>query len=1218
MVPWHHAAVNGVSGEVLGGRLALRRRLGAGAFGTVYEAVDTKFGGRVAVKVLAREQSHAILRFKREFRSLADVVHPNLVRLYELVVDDNAHYFSMELVEGSDFLSHVSHTPGLRAATTVDFVPGTASSRPAAPPSPSPPRKTRAADSAKLRDAFLQLARGVQAIHDAGKLHCDLKPSNVLVTPDGRVVILDFGLIADLQGVDERHRGGMGTPGYAAPEQTRGAALTRAADWYAVGVMMHEALTGELPHRGDALGDGELATLARALTATAPEARPTGPQVLERLGDTPRSMSAPARNRLFGREKELSALRDAWRATEEGAAVLVRVIGASGIGKTSLVDTFLDELPSDRLVLRGRCYEQESVPYKALDSVVDALAQHLQRLGPAAAPMVPAYAGLLGRLFPVLRDTFRSSEAEHGLEFHELRRRAFHALRELLEAVARENPIVVFLDDVQWGDVDSARLLTDLLRPPNAPHVLTIIGHRPDAGEGTPFLSTLEATGLTRDARSITVSELGERDALALAGHLLVGRSDAGARTIWNEAAGNPLFIQQLAVRTNEHGDAHGELGLADVILSRVRELDAPARQLVETVALAGQPIEEHVALRAASLDAAAALDATFAIRHARLVTARARGDAIVLEPAHDRVRETVVTSLEANRKRDGHKNIAEALLTLSHPDPERLVHHFRGAGDNERTRQFAVLAADRADEAFAFERAASFRGLVLDLTKEAPDRWELHEKHAVSLANAGRAIDAADAYERAANALETSGAHADKVTKLHIHRREAGGLTLRSGRLELGFQRMDRVLADVGVTLPRSRGTATMLSAARRAKLLLRGLKIRPDAVTTPAARFRLDAIWSVATGIIQLNQTVGDALIVQYLLEALEAGDRSAVARGLAFEQVYHDIIGGFLAGRGVRLRDEMDKLVEQTGDPFDRAWTLSSKGGSAWFRSDWQECWDHNEASLKIFREQVRGATWEMALCQAYRLPALAYLGDMKRLCEIVPSALAVARERGDLFAVNTLRLGMQSLTLLVEDQPEEAIAEADAAIKPFPRTPYIGPHYHHLFAVMQADLYRGQVEKAWDAIEAGWRDIEGAQLTMVQTLRIEVRHLRSRAAIALARSDKKRARSLLSVAEADAAKIAKDKVALAAPFSSLLRAGIAGSRGRNDDAVKELRAACVGLERSKMAMYLHATKDRLGQLVGGTEGAKLRDEAAEWMKDQGIVNPARMIGMLVPGV
>lgn len=1217
MVPWHHAAVNALSHEVLGGRLALRRSLGAGAFGTVYEAVDTKFGGRVAVKVLAREQSQAIIRFKREFRSLADVVHPNLVRLYELVVDDSAHYFSMELVDGSDFLSHVTHTPGLRAATTVDFVAGTAFPAPASPPSP-PPVPKRAADSPKLRDAFLQLARGVQAIHDAGKLHCDLKPSNVLVTRDGRVVILDFGLIADLQGVDERHRGGMGTPGYAAPEQTRGAALTRAADWYAVGVMMHEALTGELPHRGASGGDGELAKLARDLVATDPEARPTGPQVLERLGDTPRSMSAPARNRLFGREQELSALRDAWRATEEGAAVLVRVIGASGIGKTSLVDTFLDELPSDRLVLRGRCYEQESVPYKALDSVVDALAQHLQRLGPAAAPMVPAYAGLLGRLFPVLRDTFRSSEAEQGLEFHELRRRAFSALRDLLEAVARENPIVVFLDDVQWGDVDSARLLTDLLRPPNAPHVLTIIGHRPDAGEGTPFLSTLEATGLTRDARSITVSELGERDALALADHLLVARSDSGARTIWKEAAGNPLFIQQLAVSANDHGGSHRELGLADVILSRVRELDAPARNLVETIALAGQPIEEDVALRAASLDAAAALDATFAIRHARLVTARARGETVVLEPAHDRVRETVVTALAPEKARDRHKSIAEALLSLSHPDPERLVHHFRGAGDNGRTREFAVLAADRADEAFAFDRAANFRGLVLDLTSDGRNRWELHEKHAVSLANAGRSIDAADAYERAANALEAEGVHIDKVMKLHVHRREAGGLTLRSGRLELGFKRMERVLSDVGVTLPRSRNSALVLSAGRRAKLLFRGLKFKDGAVTTPAARFRLDALWSALTGIIQLNQTVGDALVVQYLLEALDAGDRAAVARGLAFEHAYHDIVGGFLSERAVRLRREMDQLVEQTGDPYDRAWTLSSHGGASWFRSEWQGCWDYNETAMTIFREQCRGVSWEVALCQAYRLPALAYLGDMKRLCEIVPAAVAVARERGDFFALNTLRLGMQSLTFLVEDRPEEAIVEADAAISPFPRVPYIGPHYHHLFAVMQADLYRGATEKAWNAIVDGWSDIDGAKLLVAQTLRIEVRHLRSRAAIAHAKADPRRAKSLLAIAEGDAAKIAKDKVALAAPFASLLRAGIAGARDKNDLAVKELRTACEGLERSNMAMYLHAAKDRLGSLVGGSEGAKLRSTAADWMKDQGIVNPARMIGMLVPGV
>ncbi|HVY61311.1 MAG TPA: AAA family ATPase, partial [Planctomycetota bacterium] len=535
----------------------------------------------------------SLYRFKNEFRSLADIYHRNLARLLELIHDDGRWFFTMELVEGTPFKAYVaSELPaatgagvgGVSSLPTLALEPGRSAPRQAT----APPR-LNVFDEARLRAAFRELALGLGAIHQAGKVHRDLKPSNVLVTAEGRVVILDFGLVTEI-GSPGATTGGLivGTPLYMAPEQARLGHVGPAADWYAAGTMLYEALVGRPPFSGGigevmagklsprpldpsavALGlPRDLADLCRDLLAPDPEARPGAAEVLDRL-DAARATgpanAGPIRgpgltssamlvapSLFIGRREDLEALDAAFaRVRDERRAVLQIVHGESGIGKSALVRRFIELLGARApglVALSGRCYERETVPYKAFDGVVDALSRHLARLDPLeAGHALPTDVGALARVFPVLRRVEALERladaaaraavpagipasirvAGHGSDALGLRVRAFAALREVIARLAARGPVVVYVDDLQWADADSLALLSELLDPAAAPPALFVATLRTATDTHPDLPSRIEALRARGGAvGDLYLESLSPGEARTLAARLIEAAGD--------------------------------------------------------------------------------------------------------------------------------------------------------------------------------------------------------------------------------------------------------------------------------------------------------------------------------------------------------------------------------------------------------------------------------------------------------------------------------------------------------------------------------------------------------------------------------------------------------------------------------------------------------------------------------------------------------------------
>ena len=660
-------------------------------------------------------------------------------------------FFTMELVRGTDFLRHVHRTG--TAPRVDDSGVQSYPAKPASSPAPMlvRERRTTPADVDRLLPALRQLAAGVQALHDAGKLHRDVKPSNVLVSTEGRVVLLDFGVATDLRRVTQETADPeqmVGTATYMAPEQALDGVPTTAADWYSVGVMLYEALVGVPPFIGSAMDviqrknevdprppgqvvagvPAELDALCRELLDRTPERRPTGPNILQRLGvgrasDGNRSDELRPVS-LVGREAQVEELGDALTRAREGRLVALRVSGRAGMGKSALVQSFLDRATGqgEAVVLAGRAYERESLPYKAVDSAIDALSRYLVHLADHGDTLsFPADVGALAHLFPVLRRVpmlDRVPEEPPG-DPARTRRRAFGALRELLARLARRRSLVLFIDDAQWGDTDSAALLLELVRPPNAPPILIVLAHREEDAATAPFLRELSARWPAgADVRDVTVGPLDpdgtRRLALALVGpggEAEEKRADAVAR----ESGGSPFLVGELAREAPARFLAAHDAGITfeQVVAARLAELPDDARRLAEVVAVGGRPLPLSLLGEAAKVDAVEEVVSFLALK--RFVRPGLRDGRDVAEPIHDRIRETIVTLMPADVLRDHHAELARVLEATPGAEPEAVAIHLLGAGETERGGRFAVKAAERAATLLAFDQAARLYQLALD-----------------------------------------------------------------------------------------------------------------------------------------------------------------------------------------------------------------------------------------------------------------------------------------------------------------------------------------------------------------------------------------------------------------------------------------------------------------------------------------------------------------------
>lgn len=764
--------------------------------GSVRMVHDVQRGRLVAQKRLSNLDVATGLAFKQEFRVLAGLSHENLVRVHELGQDEDGLYYLMEVVEGDPLDAYC------RREGVEDVLPR----------------------------ILPQLLDALAFIHAHGVVHRDLKPRNVLVTRNGIVKVLDFGVMgrATPTGRDLGLASVAGSAAYMAPEQIRGERPRTASDMYALGCILFELFSGQPPFLGSRLEvlrahletppsalTGRCASvppvyaaLCRELLEKDPSRRPSAEELLRRTSPVPgRPWRAPrcatrVLGKLVGREGLLADLERRLRRGQPPDVLCVA--GPSGIGKSAILDCLATVFECEGwLVLRGEARPTERVAYNVLDGVVDDLARRLARDGIPSPEVQEATCALRG-IFPLLAAP--GSAAENGVK-ELVRLRLFgrpqapartlvvDSLHRLIVAARGvSEKAVLILDDFQWADTDSLALLSHLLES-RSEVPLVIAALRDDVGDTAARAWVAARSGV----ESVPVPPLPDEALFAVvaaaaraSGH---EPSQQEIERVSPSCHGRP-FLAEVKGRALA---SSGPVDLDDIVRYRT---DLEQRLLGLLAAadgwIAGTVLSRLLARPLGDVD-----DSIAALQKDGLVRRGGSGDLDgVADLNHDGVRHAVVTALPELVIR-AHDQLGTHYLESGSAPPERLVRHLASAGRHAEAAEHALVAARAAERQSAFGLAADMYEVATRVLQGASVR----ELRARALEKAGRHMEAARAWGELS-------ADAAGGRRLDLTLREASAL-IAANRVQLGLDRLDGALEEVGDPPSHSRSPREVLTAA-------------------------------------------------------------------------------------------------------------------------------------------------------------------------------------------------------------------------------------------------------------------------------------------------------------------------------------------------------------------------------------------------------------------
>lgn len=689
--------------------------------GLVYEVKDQTAGSEktCALKVLTQKiaSEEAFLQFKQEFWFMTKLRHPNIIQVHEYgVLPDGRPYITMELVPGQELT------------------------------------EVRRPDIETIYNIFIQATKALGFIHSRRLVHCDIKPENLRLMPNGHLKLMDFGLMRPL---GNRSNGQLsGTVAYMPPEMPQRGIIDESSDFYSLGVVMYELITGIQPFIGKTILEvvkahihnqppaiqslrpdipPALADLVHKLMAKTQAERYTNaeellialaaasnrPEILESADEKQSYLNSHV---LVGRDTELQLLKDCLEQVRQNHNQTVLIGAPAGVGKSRLIEEFkihsqLAEIP----FCEGMCVAQGMASYEPL---VKAFGKVL----PLTPPELLAETGpVLAYLLPQL--TTQGIEKKPGFDAKAERILLFETILHWLRGVAAQQPLVIFVDDLHWADLATIDLFNYCTRGLQDTALFLVGSFRDDELLPTnPLWQTVDEKAATllklNPFNPEQVAELVEKMLV----HVAI--QPEFIQYFYGATSGNAFFVTELLrylleenlirrqgrqwVIPDDFQQWELPTSIGDTVKQRLKRLSQLALPLIQVAAVVGRRIPLKLLQALGGLP-----DDTLFLTLEELVERQflVREEPFFVFP-HDRVRETLYGALSEETRRPMHQKIGE-FLERQDETPATLAYHFKNGVDTHKAIFYLFKAGEMSSVRM---ESAHLIKAGLDLLAQQPD----------------------------------------------------------------------------------------------------------------------------------------------------------------------------------------------------------------------------------------------------------------------------------------------------------------------------------------------------------------------------------------------------------------------------------------------------------------------------------------------------------------